>query len=447
MKILHSVPNFFPYSYGGGQVYVQAVAKELSRRGHEVCILSSKPWEGNVGTHNLSTYEYDKSKIIAIELNPSATHLLDAYTQVGPTLMDALRAAVQEARPEIVHLSGFKPALTRICKELQIPFVVTAHHPGFVCPGGTLLTDEEEICRRQASDKVCIRCCSRQKIRPAWLSSCLLVMHDKIIFPLGRIIGSRKRAPYLARGLAYPWFIHKSIESKRVVFRHAPIIIAPSQATAMFLALNGVPQERIRVVPHGIEPMPRLPFERINGRRIRFGYIGSVNRAKGFHILLQALERIEPQDYCDLHIFGGAQNPWDNAFVSECIARYLGKARIINHGYISHDELPNAFKEIDILVVPSIYLEVFGLVILEAFSAGRPVIVSKSGGPEELVRHGIDGFVVERNNSQALSEAMQEFMDHPELIFEMSSRISHVKTMKEYVDELENIYAASCWKQ
>ncbi|MGQ9648204.1 MAG: glycosyltransferase, partial [Thermodesulfobacteriota bacterium] len=76
----------------------------------------------------------------------------------------------------------------------------------------------------------------------------------------------------------------------------------------------------------------------------------------------------------------------------------------------------------------------------EAFSAGRPVIVTNSGALREQVRDGIDGFVVERNNSKALAEAMQKFLDNPNLILEMSNRIRPVKTIQQYVDEIEKIY-------
>lgn len=440
MKILHSVPHFFPYSYGGGQVYVQAVAKELSGRGHEVYILSSKPWEGQDGTYKLNTYEYDKLKVIAIEVNPGTTCLLDVHAQVGPTLMAALQAAVQKARPEIVHLSGFKPALTRICKELGIPFVVTAHHPGFVCPAGALLTKQESLCETPTSDKVCIRCCIRQRVKTTSFGSLLCAIPDKILFPFGRLVGNLKQAPYLLRGLAYPWFIHESIMSKNFVLRNASVIIAPSRAIAKYLILNGIPQSKINIIPHGIDPLGKLPIRNLEGRPIRFGYMGTFSRPKGFHVLVQALQFMVPEKLCELHVYGEARHPWEKDYLNETMNDYHGFPVVIFHGRIDHDKLREAYQAIDVLVVPSIYLEVFGLVVLEALSAGIPVIVSKSGGPEEIVRHGVDGFVVERNDSRALAEAMQKFIENPALVIEMSNKIPPVKTIQEHVDEVEKIY-------
>jgi len=58
-------------------------------------------------------------------------------------------------------------------------------------------------------------------------------------------------------------------------------------------------------------------------------------------------------------------------------------------------------------------LETSKIVVAEAFSADRPVIVSKLDGPEELVRDGIGRFVVERNDSKFLAEATQKSVDDP----------------------------------
>ena len=96
--------------------------------------------------------------------------------------------------------------------------------------------------------------------------------------------------------------------------------------------------------------------------------------------------------------------------------------------------------QIDVLVLPSILLEVFGLVVVEAVSAGRPVIVSDSCGVGEVVRHGVDGLIVERNNVEALAAAMRDLIASPEKILAMAARIRPVRTLAEHVDELEGIY-------
>jgi glycosyltransferase involved in cell wall biosynthesis len=440
MKYLLSVPLFFPYGYGGGQVYVYRLARELLRRGHDVNIISSAPWQSGNEEYAIESYEYSGVPVRTIKLNPKALSAGDIYSELSPVLMQGLKALLNQLNPDLVHINGLKAAMITICNRLNIPHVVTAHHPGFVCPAGDLLTPNENLCQKSANRTVCIRCCCIRKTSNNMLGCLLGQLPRQLYRPIGETFNRYKRIPYVVRGLMYPWLIEKRIEGQTIRLNDSNFIISPSEAMRNLLIGNGVDPEKIFLMPHGIEPIARLPFDKINSRQIGFGYVGSFNRAKGFHILLQALEQISSQDHCELHIFGGAQNPWGNKFVADCMAGYSGRAKIINHGYISHDELQNAFKEIDILVVPSIYLEVFGLVILEGFSAGRPVIVSKSGGPAELVRDGVDGFVVERNDSKALAMAMQKFIDNPDLITQMSSRILPVKTIQQYVDEVERVY-------
>jgi len=440
LNILLSVAGFFPTSFGGGQVYVYRLAKELLRRGHNVDIITMAPWRGGNEQYTVESYGYDGLPVKAIMLNPKALSAGDVNSELSPVLMQGLKTLMKQLNPDLVHMNGLKAALILTCDELNTPSVVTAHHPGFACPAGDLLTPDQHLCEKRARPAVCIPCCSIRKTSSHTIGSLLGRLPQWLYRPIGKAINRYERIPYVGRGLMFPWLIEKRLEGQKVRLNHSRRIISPSEAMRSLLIRNSVHPDKVFLIPHGIEPIPRLPFERINSRTIRFGYIGSVNRAKGFHILLQALERIEPQDYCELHIFGGAQNTWDNEFFAKCMAGYSGRATITNHGYFSHEKLVDAFKKIDILMLPSIYLEVFGLVILEAFSAGRPVIVSKSGGPEQIVRNGIDGFVVERNDSNALAEAMQKFVDNPSLILEMSNQIRPVKTIKQYVDEIDKIY-------
>jgi glycosyltransferase involved in cell wall biosynthesis len=206
------------------------------------------------------------------------------------------------------------------------------------------------------------------------------------------------------------------------------------------LTRNGCDPSKITVLPHGIEPLCKSPFEPFAGRLFRFGYIGRIDPSKGLHILLKAMESLSNRKLCELHIFGSARNPWDEEYRKKTLANYHRKVKVFDHGFIPYEQIKQAYQNIDVLVVPSILPEAFGLVVAEAFSAGRPVIVTNSGALPEIVRDGIDGFVVERNDSKGLAEAMQKFIEKPDLVLEMSNQIQPVKTIQQYVDQIEKIY-------
>jgi len=254
------------------------------------------------------------------------------------------------------------------------------------------------------------------------------------------MIGKQRRAPYLARGLAFSWFIEESLKAKRLVLDWAPIIIAPSEAMKKCILLNGVDEQKVVVLSHGIEPIGKIPLEAVDGRRLRFGYVGSINSPKGFDVLISALQRIVSKRACELHVIGQPQYPSEQTFLDKTIARYSGPSKIFIHGRMDLKDRSKAYGNIDVLLVPSVCMEAFGLVTLEAFSAGRPVIVTKSGALPELVKERVDGFVVERNDSKGLQEAMEKFIDNPQLINEMSQCVPLVKTIQEYVDDLLDIY-------
>jgi glycosyltransferase involved in cell wall biosynthesis len=439
LNVIISVPSFSPHSFGGGQVYVYRLAKELHRRGHILTIVTSTQWIKGNGKYSLEDYTYDGLSVKSISLNPKVVTEGDNYSELSPVLMQGLKDILRELNPDIVHINGLKAALITVCNEMNIPNVFTAHHPGVACPASTLLRPDESLCAETANIKVCLPCCSKHK-RSGIVGSVLGKIPHWIYRPTGMFLDKYRKVPYFVRGLMFPWWVEKRMEGQRVLIDNSQFIISPSKAMKELLIRNGGPSGKIGLVPHGIEPLERLPIENIDKRKVRFGYIGSVGRAKGFHILLGALENLSRQDNSELHVFGEAQNPWDKEYMGRSLRSYKGKSNIITHGYIDHHKISEAFNQIDVLVVPSIYLEVFGLVVLEAFSSGRPVIVTKSGGPAELVSDGVDGFIVERDDSKSLAEAMQKFINRPGLIGEMAGQISHVKTISEYVDEIEKIY-------
>ena len=136
-----------------------------------------------------------------------------------------------------------------------------------------------------------------------------------------------------------------------------------------------------------------------------------------------------------------AHDPWDTKYLEECKSSYTGKAPLLFHGRVEPQALDDAYASVDVLVVPSLLPEAFGLVVAEAFSAGRPVIVFNAGGLPELVRDGVDGFVIGSNDSASLAVAMRRLIDVPALVLEMAYQAPPVKTIREYVDEVEVLYS------
>jgi len=440
MKILLSSADFFPNSFGGGEVYVYHLAKELLRRNHDVTVFTPAKWNGQKDHYKVETYKFENIPVVTYSLNPEVVSAAERHTGFGPLTHQILRRILNERLPDIVHINGIKSALAAVCNELKIAHVVTAHHMGIACPAGGLLRSDNSICDKPANFRDCVPCCSSLRT-PRWYTGWVLGhIPPRIYRPIGRALNNLKSLPYLGRGLIYPWLIDQSLVAEKILLEEAQSFIAPSLAIKELLIRNGCKEEKITVIAHGIDPFHNLPMEKIDGRPVRFGYLGRIDPSKGLHILLKAAELLYDGALCELHIFGATRNPWDEEYYRKTLASYRGKTKVFTHGLIPHDKLSGAFARIDILVVPALLPEAFGLVVQESFLAGRPTIVTNSGALVESVRDGVDGFVVERGNSKSLVEAMEKFIDNPDLINKMSNQIPHVKTSQQYVDEVEKIY-------
>lgn len=440
MNILLSSSGFFPNFIGGGEMYVYRLAKELLQRGHDVKVLTPVKWKDSKDPYIINKYDYENIPCVGFSLNPEAVSIAERNIGFGPLTLTILRGILSDHNPDIVHINGVKPAMVMLCNELKIPHVVTAHHVGISCPAGGLLRPDNSLCDIAVNSRDCIRCCSTWK-RPKWFVGWAMGHIPPWIYrPLGKSYNNSKNLSYILRGLIYPWLIEQTIAAEKIVLEHAQVIIAPSLTIRDLLIRNGCDPQKIVVIPHGIVPIKSFPLGDIKNRPVRFGYIGRIDPLKGLHIMLEAAELLPDGSLCELHIFGAARNPWHEEYKKNILHKYRGKAKVFDHGIIQHDRLSEAFAIIDVLIVPSLLPEAFGLVVAESFSAGRPVVVFNSGALTEQVRHGIDGFVLGRKDSRVLAEAMEKIIDEPKIITGMIENIPDVRTVKEYVDYVDTFY-------
>jgi len=86
---------------------------------------------------------------------------------------------------------------------------------------------------------------------------------------------------------------------------------------------------------------------------------------------------------------------------------------------------------VDVLVVPSIWLENAPLVISEAFLAGVPVVGSNIGGIAEMVAHDVNGLLFEPGNSRALRDNLQRLVDEPDLLPRLRAGIPPVRSLRD----------------
>lgn len=182
----------------------------------------------------------------------------------------------------------------------------------------------------------------------------------------------------------------------------ADIHCAASSVVRDQLVADGVALDRIWVVPYGADNslfpkrtcLPDGPF--------RICFAGRQSLRKGIHYLLKALESVDSSGW-ELHCFGMEFKESARDF-----AEFRGGARVIQRGSLSQRELAAAFREMDVLVLPSAE-EAFGLVVVQALESGLPCIVSDRVGAKDLIQDGETGSIVPFADHEALAAALLDW--------------------------------------
>lgn len=131
----------------------------------------------------------------------------------------------------------------------------------------------------------------------------------------------------------------------------------------------------------------------LTGDQLAVGVLGRISRTKGQRLFLEGLQPLlGPYPSLKLFVAGSSdfEDPNEEDAVKAVAARALDPGRVILTGKMV--ESRPFLDAMDILVVPSLWDEPFGLVAVEAMARGLPVVVARSGGLTEIVEHGVTGF-------------------------------------------------------
>jgi glycosyltransferase involved in cell wall biosynthesis len=188
--------------------------------------------------------------------------------------------------------------------------------------------------------------------------------------------------------------------------------IAASSYTAQTLAEHGIPVDRIAVVPYGVDtsafPLRTCRFDHQQPFTVIF--VGSLIQRKGLTYLLEAVRQISSPRVRVLLCGRG--------FIDEqLLAEYRDVPFELRVG-LPLPDLVHALHESDLFVLPSL-AEGFGHVILEAMSAGLPVIATRNSAAPDLIIGGREGFIVPIRSAEAIAERLEWALDNRETVAEM----------------------------
>lgn len=373
--------NYYRHPGGEDSVFA-AEGKLLSNAGHQIQLYTTN----NEALHNFTT----KLKTAwQVTYSSQSKH--------------SFKRALRSFQPEVVHIHNFFPMMTPsiydACDECGIPVVQTLHNYRMICPGELLLRH----------GKICETCIDSS---PYWGAVYRCYQNS--------LLGSLA----VARMISY----HRK---EQTWTRKVTKFIALTDFTRQKFIEGGLPAEKIIVKPNCYAGFTGGEESKTRQRHGAL-FVGRLSKEKGVSTLLKASEKIK----FPLAIIG-------DGTLEKSVLSARNKY-ISTKGWLQPHEVSKAMGEAAFLVMPSECYETFGLVVIEAFAHGLPVIASRLGAMAELVQDGVTGLHFTPGDAYDLAEKMQWLHDHPQQASAMGNNARKIY-LKKYTPEknyelLINIY-------
>lgn len=450
-RVLHAIHDYLPRHQAGSEIYVAALTGALARAGHHPAVVAAEfdpsrahgalAWRSHAG-------------IPVVELANTWQFGSFQETYSSPALTAALGHVLDAVQPHVLHvhnLLDLSMELPALARTRGIRVVATLHDYTLVCAtGGQRIHRAEAHLCREIDPERCARCFQDSPYHAQWHYGKLARLAPRGV--LGSIVSVvRGAAPRLA-GAARAALRHAPssvgqadiagrLDAARRAFGCFDLAVAPSPSLGAEYARLGFPADRIVVSDYGFPPLQGAPpapaAERPSGGPLRVGFVGTLVWHKGPDLLIEAARRL-PAGAVDVRIFGDTAVFPDYARTLEAAAAGLP---IRFMGPFDHDRAAEAFSQIDVLAVPSRWLENSPLVIHEAFMAGVPVVGAEIGGIADLLADGRGGLLVPPDDAGALAEALQALASAPQRLEALRRDTPAVKSIEEDAREWIARYA------
>jgi len=373
---------------GGIETHTMDLARELMRRGHELCVLcldgspGLEPYSVRDGTQDgvsvrRMAYAYQDQRSLAdVVSNPRADDVVMAWMAERPC--DVIH---------VHHLTGFGAGALRAIADMGRPLVMTLHDYWLLCPRGQMLRTDGSVCA-SAEASACGEC-----IAQTW-------PHLMPPRELEAQAAAGTRTAHALEALGLP---HR--------------LLAPSQTVLDVYAACGVDTgRRGLVIEHGFdanalarEVAALRERELRSDGELRLGVLGTVQPSKGQLELARAVCASElPELTLEVHGALAAYHG-DSSYSGALRALATDNERIRLHGPYARPDLARVLARLDGVAAPSLWNEPYGLTVREARAAGLPVLVSERGGLPAAAQEGRAGQVLPAGDQAAWKRALVRF--------------------------------------
>ncbi len=435
LLVAHGVPS---QNVGGVELYTLRLARLFSEN-HSVtlCIpdLRSLP-PGLQVTPSVEGFD-----IARIRVRRKKKRLLDLYKY--PDVDRQFAELLDQVKPDVVHIHHLINLSTGVITESArrgIPVVLTLHDFWMNCPRGQRIAADGTVCRQIERER-CLSC-----LKPQWQG-----IHRSLKDAPRRILENLILGDEAGRRELIAFDEHM-----RDVLGQIDRVISPSKAMLADFVAYGIDERKMVRLRYCLDsedttdPDPGtskvLPErngssgQRENRDRVRIGYLGTLIPTKGVHLLTEAFRKLSGLPV-SLDIHGVAPPyPGRKGYLAELERGVDSEREVRFRGPYQRSSLPQILRSLDVVVVPSVWMENFPQTALEALSMGVPVVAADHGGLREIVRSGVNGLKFRPGDSQDLADKLRCLIGDRDLRMRLSGRGVDIPRPSEHAMKHLEIY-------
>lgn len=414
MKIFHCLRSFFPDNSAGTEIYVAGLCKALQNEGVEVAVV--KP---SFDTPT-DEYRYNGIRVLPYLETSKATAELQAGVKAPDGIINFRKLLIHE-KPDAIHFhevagsNGMTIYHVMAARELGIKIFTTFHLTGNICMRNTFLYKNKKACNGIINEYKCAVCMLQKK-------GLSLGVPELISF-FGKNFKQQITSGVVGKLFNYPLYVKQHASRLLEVNILSEKIFVLSNWYKDLLVLNGLDKNKIIILPAAIpasKPLVAVSQNKMASKgKVRLLYAGRISPIKGLHVLLEAVLALKQTNW-ELDIYGPV---FDIEYNDLCGRLSASHSSVKWMGIIEHDKMIPTLSKYDAMVFPSIVQETMGLVMLEAFAAGVPVIGSSIWSVNEQIEDGVNGLIFETGNSTSLRASLEKLLNNPSLLIRFCDNI------------------------
>lgn len=246
------------------------------------------------------------------------------------------------------------------------------------------------------------------------------------------------REEYDRQGIPFSGIDPRVIEREENEYESADVITVPSTFALNTFIECGVPRQKLRIAPYGVDLGVFYPSAPKNDNQFHVLFVGALSVRKGVCYLVDAFQQLSSERK-RLTLVGSISHELQSAARQWC-----RHPQISVLGHVPQPRLKEMMSASDVMVLPSVE-EGLALVQAQAMACGCPVIAAENTGASDLFADGKEGFIVPIRDPNAIAQRLQLLADSPDLQSRMSEaalqRVKSIGGWAQYGERMHQVFS------